>query len=105
MSVEGTQDTACSLRSSGNSGTQTSGKRGHHMTKLEIIDEMPPAFLDVKNIMKKERSKRSMEERMAIKVSQFCGLCMYVPFYKVQALYGQECTNVSRVSKPRTSPG
>ena len=45
-----------------NSGTQISGKGGHHMTKLEIIDEMPPAFLDVEDIMKKKRSKRSMEE-------------------------------------------
>ena len=37
------------------------------MTKLEIIDEMPPAFLDVEDIMKKKRSKRSMEEKRVLK--------------------------------------
>ena len=67
MSAEEKQCTARSMRSSGSSGTQISGKGGHHMTKLEIIDEMPPAFLDVEDIMKKKRSKRSMEEKRVLK--------------------------------------
>ena len=57
MSAEEKQCTARSMRSSGSSGTQISGKGGHHMTKLEIIDEMPPAFLDVEDIMKKKKEQ------------------------------------------------
>eukprot|EP00944_MAST-04C_sp_MAST-4C-sp1_P003817 g3817.t1 len=67
MSIEGNQVAECSIRGSGSRDMQTSAKTERHMTKLELIDEMPPAFMDVKEIMKKTRSKRSAEEKKAIK--------------------------------------
>ena len=72
MSIEGNQVAECSIRGSGSRDMQTSAKTERHMTKLELIDEMPPAFMDVKEIMKKIRSKRSAEEKSYQGLRRIC---------------------------------